>query len=864
MANFLVAHAYSNVWSDPEQDFQHIFMPARLSKPSGITGTIDVLWRTYALPTTLDTYQVYQIGHVNPEALGLTALVDQWSPLATVMATTNVLIQVYTTQGIFLPLATSYIMFTRDRTVILAVKTWPALADLTVEDCFFRFYSNAFFSSKRSWGQVEAVVSHFYQHTDVPAGLAFQQLYQSYLTKPGFVTLTVNGRYRDSFIPMALSVGDVLEFVYDSSVKKVVDFPIAQLQTFTSTKDAKIKYLMHYSGPQGTAEGTGAVQATIDYRDDIDVYLVLPGTNLDGSANFDGIYFHKNNDDAFRQVTHRDYSVAVPYVVTYQSSNPSWTNLSLLSLRLIIRNAGFDRPLVYDVNRIQELYRLPDQGIINAFLGIASNVVNWQAATLENSEYITLMDADTAQITLDQVESAYGYYAIGQLIAPSPILLPQNSTWMDLPPGLRSDATMYEYDVSGKLLGWYPHVLGAQYTPVYAGCQMIEGRVGPGSMTLSQVMGQNNIPLQAGLSYRYYIAPIVNGIVQTGQWKDVTGDTTKVVVINGVASWLVNQTAYQTAIRSDAQHLVYQLAMAPKDGLLQFSIQATVSYPGGAVTEVLTIPVGQLDLWLNGHALIENVDYYVTWPQVVIVNKAFLTATGAQVITVRGYGFPQANLTRLAAMETDFVRYGVISHNGVYNVHNGRVLRIVANGSVWAASQVLLAEDQIEGTIPNLPNGVPYAITQVVVPTRSYTDQDTYVMLAADQAIDQSVSTYLTEQLPDTYPVTPDIIPEKYAVYSPFASVIVHDMVNGILPMDNFMGQYSDRDIKDALKAYTYLLAYDPSQKNVDLDHIAIHPHNEIVVINLTIYQYNFLNRAVHLFLRGEVDLSKFLTVTWF
>lgn len=864
MANFLVTHAYQNVWCDPEQDYQHIFMPALLTPQSGAMGSVNVLWRTYNLPTTTDIYQVFQIGQVNPEALGLEAKWDQWESLATVMTNRKVYINVYTTEGINLPLATSYLMFTRDRTLVVAVKMWPSIADLTQTDVFFRFYSNSFFSSKRSWGDTNVVTSRFYQHQGVStAALTFQHLYQSYLTKPGLVTLYKNGRYVSTFNPLTLVTGDILEFVYDSSVKKVVDFPISQLQTFESTKDSKIKYLLHYPGAQGVSDGSDAVQATIDYRDDIDVFLFKPGFNPDGSANFDGIYFHKNNDDAFRQVTHRDYSVAVPYVVTYQNTNPTWNNLSMLTIRIVIRQAGWDRPLVSEVNRINQLYKMPDQDIINAFLGINSTVQYWRAPWLEASDYVTIMDSLANQVSLDLVEGAYGYYAISNLIAPTPTLIPSNANWISLPPGLQSNATMYEYDENGLLLGWYPHTLGPEYTPVYEGCELVEGLVGPASSTLSQVMGQNSIPIQAGISYRFYIAPIVNGVAQTGQWKDVTGDSTKYQIVNGYVQWLVNTTAYQTCIKSDQQHLVYQLTLNPANSTLQFSIQATVSYPNGMVNEVLTIPVGQLDLWMNGHALIENVDYYCVWPQVVIVNKKFLSEDGPQVITIRGSGFCNSDLTRTPAMESDFVRFGVLSHNGYYNVHSGRVMRIVANGAVWASSQVVFAEDQIQGTIPNLPNGAPYSITSVIVPMRSFTDEDTYTMLAADKPIDAAVSAYLTEMLPDTYPTTPDIIQDKYDLVSPFASRIVHDMVNGILPMNDFMGQYSDRDVKAALAPYVYLLSYDPTQKNVDLTHLAIHPHDKYTVINLSIYQYNFLSRASQIFLNGQVDLTKFLSITW-
>lgn len=864
MANFLVGHALQNVWCDPAQDFTHIFMPARISPVMGSLATVDVLWRTYALPTNTDLYQVFQVGHVEPETLGLEANIDAWLPLSQVMLDRLVVINVYTTNGIMLPLATSYIMFTSDRTLVLAVKMWPTIADLASVDCFFRFYSNAFFASQRSALQHNTVVSQFYLHQGVQsAALAFQNAMNAYKQLPGFLVLYKNGRYIGYQNFLLLQTGDVLEFVYDSSVKKVVDFPISDLSTFESVKDSMTKYLLHYDGPQPTPPGTNEPAVQIDYRDDIDVYLTLPSTVNGGTPTFDGIYFHKNNDNAFRQVTHRDYAVNVPYVVTYQSSNPSWTNLSLLNLRLVIRNAGFDRPLVYDVNRIQDLYRMSDTQIAEAFTGIDSTLPYWQAAVLENSDYIDLMDSAAPNISLDTVQNAYGYYAIGSLVGNSPLLM-GSASWISLPVGLQQGSTMYEYDANGHLLGWYPHVLGPEYSPVYAGCKLVEGVITPGALLISQTMGQDNVPIQTGYSYRFYIAPINGGVVQTGQWQDVTGDTTKYMIVNGQVHWLVNTLVYQTCVKSDAQHLIYQISLNPPNGIFKFSVQATVSYPGGVVTEPLSIPVGQLDVWLNGHALIENVDYYVTWPQVVIVNKVFLNASGPQVITVRGTGFCNSDLSRNPAMETEFVRFGVLSHNGSYNIHSGRVMRIVANGAVWAPSQVLFAEDQIQGTISGLPNGSPYAITQVVVPTGNYTDQDTYTMLAADAAIDVATRAYLTEQLPDSYPTTPDIIPAKYDIFSPFANAVMWDMVRGVISMTNFMGQYSDRDIKNALTAYMYLLPYDPTQKSIDLDHMAIHPHDSYEVINLSIYQYNFLNRANVLLLNGEVDLSKFLSVTWY
>lgn len=857
MSNFLVTHAQQNVWCDPEQDYQHIIQPTRITDPRGVMGTCQVLWNTITLPTQTDRYHVYQIGQVNPSALGLVAGYGFWLTLASVMTSRRVYIQVYTKDGILFPLAEAYIMFTKDRTLIVALKEQPTLPPLKTTQVYFRFYSNSYFASRRSDGTVNQVTSGFYRHTNTVDGLAFQNLFHSYLAKPGFTSLTVNGQLVNDFIPMNLTVGDVLEFVYDTSVKKVVDFDISGLQTFESVKDSKIKYLLHYAGPQANGD------TVIDYRDDCDVWLFKKGAPVNGVTPYKGIYFHKNQDDAFRQVTHRDYSAAVPYVSAYLDSQTTWGDITQLTLRVVIRNAGWDRPLVDEAHRIKELYKLNETDLVNAFLGIDSTVDVWRAPNLENSDYVRIMDAELNSITLPMVESAYGYNAIGRLLADSPQYVTTN-TPAELGPALQAGSTVYEYDANGVLLGWYPHVLGAEYLPVYQGTALVEGAVGNGSTYLPIVMGQQTVTLDPTLSYRFYLAQVDHGQVLTGTWQDVTGDSTKYLIQDGVVHWLVNMSSFQTCVKSDGAFLAYDLNMAPANGLLQFSVQATVSYPNGASHEVLYIPPGQLDLWLNGHALIENLDYYVTWPQVVIVNKAFLVAGNQQKITVRGSGFCNSDFSRSVAEEASFLEWGALSHNDRFNIRDDKVIRIIAAGRTLHRDQVVFSEDRAQALLPVVPNGSPYQVTNVVTPVRSFCDQDTYALQAPALATDKAISDYLTLHLPDVKPSGPDVIADKYSVYSPFCSTVIHDLVNGILLMDNFMGQYSDKDVKDALQGYMYLLAYDPTQKHVDLGHVAIHPHNLTTVIELNYYQYNFIARAVHVILNDEVDLSAFLAIVPF
>ena len=856
MFDFLVNHARKNVWCTPSQDLQAIFKPGRLSPPGGVLVSAPLQWGRVALPTTKDKYHLFQIGQLNPALMGLMPYKHVWHSLARMAEKQNLFADVYLDNGLQLPKSESYLLTTENRDVILAVREQPSIADIRNVPIYFRFYSNAYFSSLRSASTDNAVTVKFIRHQTVEATLLFQNTFNQLLLKEGAVWCFVNGVYTQGFLPQALTVGDTIEVVYDSTVKQVVDLDIRDLKTFDSDLDQKRKYLLHYAGPQAGGD------QTIDYRDDIDVYLIQK-TGTPTKPKWNGRYFHKNSNDAFRQVTHRDYAITVPYISTYVTDNPAWTDSKDLTVRLFIRHAGYDRPLVYEHNRIFELYKLPDEDLTKAMLGIDSTVSVWRAPALENSDYVKVMDARYGQIQRHLVQGAYGYNAIAKLEADSPIPVEtvNGRQQISLPYGLQVRATMYEYDANGLLLGYYPYAYGAEYTPVNPTCALVEGISGRGSFTVPVAYGQVSQDYDATYDWRYYIAKRTsNGIDQTS-WQDVTGQDDKYQIINGKIHWLVDPEIWAFATKNDKDFLAYDLTLSPENGLLRFSIDENATYPNVSAHGVSYIPVGKLDLWLNNHALIENLDYYVKWPQVVIVNKKYLVEGNAQKITVRGTGFCNADMTRTLAGDHGFVEYGLLSHNNRFDIRDDKVIRIVVDGKTYERSVLKFSESDSGLYMDNVPNGSPYVIEDIVVPLRDTITPDTttYELLTQAQAVDKEIEDYLTLKLPEPTPANPDQIENLYPVYSPFASTVMYDMINGDLTLEDFQGQYSDRDVKQALAQYVYLLAYDPTQKPVDLNHVAIHPHNKNVVMTLNIYQYNFLSRAIHVFLKDKVDISRFI-----
>lgn len=853
--DYLIRHALQNAWCSPRQDMQVILKPKRITPAHGVHTSFTHLWGTLTLPTTKDLYHVYQIGQIHPSLLGLFPQRLVWHNLAEVMGLENLIADVYTNSGHHLPRFESWTLVTEERDLLLAVKAQPRIVNLKTEPVYLRLYSNAYFSSDRADAEVDKIECAGIKVTSANQALLFQRRYRDSQLRRGLTTLFVNGVMKADYTPADVVVGDIVEFVYDSTVKAVLDFAIADLPTFDSLLDLKRKYLLHYAGPQVDGE-------SIDYRDDIDVYLVKKRV-VNGKELFDGLYFHKNQNDALRMVTHRDYSVAIPYVDGYLGKIADWTNAQHLTVRLHIRRSGYHRPLVHEHHRIKELYKLSEADRVRAMVGIDSTVPVWKAENLENSFYPKLMDAMDNQVTSDLVKDAYGYNAISRLLgdSPLPIEIVNGRRQVTLPGALQTNATIYEYDASGKLMGYYFHTAGVEYTPVNTLAVMIEGIVGRGGLKTPTVFNQRNVVLNPKLNYRYYVAPVVHGVVQHDQWRDVTGDENYVMVTGGNAGWLVSFEEYAVAVRSDENFLAYDRTLSPLNGLLKFSIEEEAVYPDGSSQGLMYIPPGKLELWLNDSALIENLDYFVKWPQVIIVNKQYLVPGNSQKITVRGTGFCQDDMTREAPNEAGFVRYGLLSRNTRFDVRDDKVMRLVVGGKTFHRDALLFSEDDFGLYMDNVPNGAPYVLDDVIVPLRGFVSEDTYSLRAKSVVVDTAIEDYLTLKLPEPSPTAPDPIADKYPIYSPFSSTVMHDLINGLISMEQFKGQYSDYDVSEMLTAYTYILDYDPTQKSIDLNHVMIHPHNLLTETQLDIYQYRFLERAIKIFLQNKVDITRFCSI---
>lgn len=840
---WLVNHAVNNVWCQPSIDARYLVRPARLSPPEGEVYGMVVSEHSIRLPKEETWYHVFQIGNFDLSHIGVTQPWRGWAKLDVLCNTYNTHIMLYNIHGRTLPLSLAYMRVLENNNVIIALERYDLQADFSKEDLYVRFYDGKF---KYSADYLDAYKS-FTQSGIMRNGeqiFNFVVEYQKAKAMAGYTYAWINGYAVTNLTIDNIKIWDYVEFFHDGLVKEVVTFNVKTLPTFTSVLDQKRKYILH--PPKKTA--------TIDFNNDVEIYL------FDGA---DGRYYTTHRSESLRQLTHRDFVIPTADVQRYTAYEPDWVGVDNLKLQLTIRRSGLDRPLIFEEHRIHELYKLSDSQILAAMTGMDSLLAEWQAANLEQSDYLKIMAARYSNITNALCTSGYGYNSISTLVAATPqrTTIDNGQTLVQLPPLLAQNCTVYEYDAVGYLLGYYDNT--GSPTDVYyckhANCVTVEAIEGQGSRTLDINWNAALYQVEEGLNYRFYHDTLLSG-VETYNYTDITDSDDYAIDDNGVVTWSLDQTRRRPIVWSDKRFLAYSFTEAATDGILKFSVS---HHRADLNTDLpLKFQPEKLELWLNGRPLIQDLDYFVQWPQVVVCCKSYLTIANNQVvnptITVRARNVSD----ELIVPKYGFVVNGLLSNNRLFDVRDDKVVRIVVDGKLQTRADLSFRED-LSIAVNNGLNGKPYLIDDATIPLRQVITGDTYTLRDKARDIDTRVEAYMTVRYPTPLVAAENVITNKHQLYSPLLQKLINDLLKGLLlPVEDDDRNYISTQQFDTLMAnYEYLVDFDPVTQGVDTKYVEIHPHNTYEVLELTPIQYAMVERANFRYLRNQVVLNKLLRV---
>lgn len=99
MMQHLIHHAQQNVWCSPDQDYQYLYQPVRLTRSYGVRQYVDVEWDRHWLPEKEGRYHVYQLGQVAPWLLNLFSCEQGWCSFSEVMNQHNLTLDAYVLKG---------------------------------------------------------------------------------------------------------------------------------------------------------------------------------------------------------------------------------------------------------------------------------------------------------------------------------------------------------------------------------------------------------------------------------------------------------------------------------------------------------------------------------------------------------------------------------------------------------------------------------------------------------------------------------------------------------------------------------------------------------------------------------------------
>lgn len=841
MKNWLVKHAHDNIWCQPANDRRWIVKPERLSMPEGETFGMQVQGYSVRLPEKLKWFHVFQLGGMNHRELGITDLFDSWVRMDRIVSHYGTMVTLYNELGRTLPLGYVWLRKQPNGNVILAVEMVESQVDFSTDPLYIRFYNGAFrytgnYTEQHHSKIIGRVIRDNAERFD--AVRKFEEL----RTMPGEPIAYVNGYEIDILTADDIKLWDYVEIVYDGLIESIHYFPMSELQSFHSVVDNKRKFLLH---PPRQMD-------TIHFINDIDL-SVLKG-------NF-GLYYHQNQSESFRQVTHNDYSVLVNRFSQYIIQMDDWNDLSELKVKMIVRRSGMDRPLTFNHNRIHELYKMTDDQIVSAMAGMNSNVTEWQAANLETASYNRIMAAKYSTITNELCTDAYGYNAVARYAADTPTKthLAGGEVVATLPPLLARNCTVYEYDANGILLGYYNYLsnVDEDYTCKHAETAMVEAIEGQATKQPDITFDAKDYVCQEGFNYRFYTNQLKSG-VPTDIFEDVTGTDAYSIDVDGTVIWNIDQSRRMPVIWCDRNFLSYGFEEDMFDGHAKFTIDYWVDDDN---YKPLLLEPETLEIWMNGHILVPGIDYFVKWPQVVVCNKTYLEDTPERHkpwfdIRCRGLA------VKLRMPKTGFVVNNLISNNAYFDVRDDKVVQIAIGGGVRHRSDVVFREDTALG-VPEMVNGMPFMVNDPTVPLRELVSKNTYEMRDSSRDLDGRIEAYLTNFIPTPENIEHNPIPQVYELFSPILNKVIHDMINGdLMPeADDQLYYISTRQFDELMKEYMYLLDYEPVLQGVDLRYVSVHPHDGNDYIELEPIQMTMVERINDRYLNNKVIINKLLRI---
>lgn len=857
---YLRAHASQFVWLAPYQDKHFTLRPARITSAAGSIKRIKVAYDEIQLPDAYSRWHVYQIGGIDPLFFNLFYRLQEWTPMSAACNAKKMVVNIYNSDGIEVPRFDSHYCYTQQGSLIIAVRINRSIPiAFGTSEITLRVFSNRWWETTEGLSNTtgfDVQGRRIENAGDITAFSAQYAAAAALAEAPYQLQYFRNGVRTKNYVQASVAVGDTVEYVLDGSIYRKEEAVVSSMHSFESTMDAKAKSFLHLPKAGVVLEDTFANARGHDFY--------IEGT----IANPPSYLLHRAGVETIRPLTHNDFSLltaAVHRTSMALLNNGAGSQTFNHKVVVLMRRSASEKPMLNEGNYIQELYKLNDQDIVSAIVGSQSTVDVWRAASLEAGGYSAVSYSNRqCDITMEDIERGYGYYAMAKVLADSPAAVVNPGATGFVPVSYMIAAgggTMYEYDEDGLLLGWHHHYVGNLYYVKNNLTRTVEMIAGLGGQALDEMHGVVSATLRNDCNYKVYERSTINGVVQPG-FVDVTGSD-KYTLVDNVFTWLSTDITSYPTVRSDRKFFAADYDLVASDGQLRVTLLSIQNHNGATSSRQMVIPMGQMDVMINGRSLIRGLEYFYRDGTVYITAKRYFNFEpgGVQKVHIRFYGFCDADGKLRPEGDVGFIQHGVLSRNNRFDVRDGRVVRIIAGGQLMRRDQLEVSEESITVDPTNASNGYPYMIRDAWVPLRPYVAQDTWGLIEEAYNKSKEVSDYLTVRIPEVDRGDIVTITQRHQVISPFLCSILFDLLYNRLAIPA-KTSFTRQEVATLCKSYETYLEVDPINFNIDERYVIVHPHGQSTPIAVNVNVYRFMEAVISYYAPGKVELTNALVIS--
>lgn len=849
MISKLQQHAVDYAWQNPAADGQLNILLKKLTPDGGTIVTVNDGGGFVKLPKKDVWFHVYTIGTTHPNWGNLNIREGAWVTAETIINTYGTFLRIYNEGGVVLPSKHAYFTKRDNGSILIAIPVLDIYRAFN-DDVYFRIYAGK--SHLISPTPERQVTVHNFEVDSNARRNAIIAQYRNLVTNNrGHVAAWVNGLYRPNFVITHMAMWDDVEIVVDNSVKRIVTLKVGDLRTFSSVLDSTRKYLLHL--PKETTDWI--------FSDDVEIHAVSDGL---------GYYYNLNQSMNLRQLTHNDLSIPTKRIRDLWGAwnevdrvESSVDSVHDLSVMVSVREDYSDRPVLFNTDRIHELYKLEDGQIVEAMVGSNSTVPEWQAANLEQSPVNRLAATSLSKLTKRLATDAYGYHGLSYYFADTPQYLEHDGNFnrCSLNPFLVQGCTVYEYDKHGKLLGYsIPPTTDTYYIAKNPTAHFVEVIPSVASNGLDVNHNAPDMVLSDDLDYKFYLRKVLGG-VPSGEYevavrgKDYTFDS-------GHITWSVDRDRRHPTIVTTKNHIFYTVEVEKNKGRYTLPLMNV----GEGKNLPITYDVETVEVWVNGHSLVMGIDYTLKNNIITIVTKVWFNEGEVDTIAIRGRGIH----SKRRIPDHGYIIDGKLSNNDSYDTRDGKVVRIVGAGRLFMRDMVEFGEKQ-SVSVNSGYSGFPYSVDDPTIPLRNLYSkweaegqyENTYTLRDSARDFDKRVEAYL-----DVYLEKPEFpehqtLPHYYHLYTPVLSAIVADLLSGILvpKEDDVTDRISTKQLDEIMLSYNKYLDHCPARNGYDARFSIVHPHALYHTVEVSELGYVLLERVNHRYLNSGIQLNHYLKI---